>query len=124
MRKLINTAAAVALITVSASASAWWSGPGSYGNNGVGDMFGMGDTFSDMFGDGNFDMNMNSSASSRAWGRGYGRGYERLSGYGYGAPYYAHGYGAPYAYAPYAGAPYAAPLAPQAPVAPQAPAVQ
>jgi hypothetical protein len=122
MNTLIKTVAAVSLVAASASASAWWSGPGSYGNNGFGDMFGMGDTFGDMFGDGNFNMNMNSSANTRAWGRGYGRGYERVSGYGYGAPYY--GYGAPYGYAPHAATPYAAPVAPQAPAAPQMPSAQ
>ncbi len=84
MKNVMKAAAVVALLGVSASASAWWGpgygGPG-YGNSGWGDMFG------DGFGDMDFSM----SARGSGTGSGYGRGY----GYGSRYPYWG-GYGAPY----------------------------
>lgn len=83
MRTLTRFAAAAALITASATASAW--GPFS---SLADDFFGNGDGWAD----GDFNLSMNASANSSAYGRGYGRGH----GYNYGsyAPYYT-----PYAYA-------------------------
>jgi hypothetical protein len=91
MTKTTKIAAITALLAVSASASAWWGGPG-YSN-----------WADDFFGDGFGDFNMNMNTSTQGWGRGYG--------YNSYAPYY---YGAPYAY----GTPYAAPIAPVAATAP------
>ena len=94
MNKIVKITAIAALLGASASASAWWGGPGS---SSWGDNF-----FGDGFGD--FNMSMNTRASG--WGRGHG--------YNHYAPHYG-----PYAYGPYGyGAPYGvAPIAPVAPVA-------
>ena len=97
MNNLVKITAIAALLSASATASAWWGGPGST-------------SFMDeFFGDGAGDFNMNMNTSTRGWGRGYGHNaYTPYYGY---APY---GYGAPYGYA--------APVPPvaQAPVAPVA----
>jgi hypothetical protein len=115
MKKLATAAAVAALLGVSASASAWWGGPG-WGGPGYGS--GMNDWWSDMFGDGYGDFNMNMSGGGRGWGRGYNRWRDY---YGYGP--YGWG-GGPYGYGGYPGygygAPYAAPMA--VPAAPAAPA--
>jgi hypothetical protein len=108
MKKLATAAAVAALLGVSASASAWWGGPG-WGNS-------HDDWWSDMFGDGWGDFNMNMSGGGRGWGRGYNRWRDY---YGYG-PYWGGPYGGgPWGYAPYGYpyAPYAAPAAPAAPAA-------
>ena len=90
--KTLKIVAAVAAITLSASANAWWGNNGynnnNWNNNGFGDGYGDGDF------DGNFGFSMNASGSGR--GRGYGNGYNgwdnRYNNY--------NGYG-PYGYAPY-----------------------
>ena len=90
MNNLIKITAIAALLGASASASAWWGGPGST-------------SFMDeFFGDGAGDFNMSMNTSTRGWGRGHG--------YNYYAPYYGY---APYGYA----APYGYGVAPVAPVA-------
>ena len=95
MKKIVKITAIATLLGASASASAWWGGPG-YGS-----------FMDDFFGDGFGDFNMSANTSTRGWGRGYGHNYY--------APYYGYapyGYGVPYGYG-------AAPVAPvaQAPVA-------
>ncbi len=82
MKKISAIAAVIAMVSAG-SASAWWGGPGGYGNNWMNDRMG------DGMGDGAFNMNMNANTSARGWGRGY----NRYNGYGYGAPY-GYGYGA------------------------------
>lgn len=100
MTKITKIVAITALLGASASASAWWGGPGSTS------------WFDDFMGDGWGDFNMNMSTQTHGWGRGRGYGYNYYGPYGY-------PYGVPYA-APY-GAPYGvAPIAPVAPVAPVA----
>ncbi len=103
MNKLVSAVALAALLGASASANAWWGGPGGWGDRSFMD---------DFFGDGWGDFNMNMSGGGRGWGRGYNRynDYYGYGPYGWGAPYAygaPYGYGAPYAY------PYAAPVAPQ-----------
>ena len=89
MKTIVRTTAIAALLAASASASAWWGGPG-WSNWG-----------DDFFGDGFGDFNMSMNTHTSGWGRGHG--------YNSYAPYYA-----PYAYGPYGyGAPYGvAPVAP------------
>ncbi len=94
MNNIVKITAVAALLGASASASAWWGGPG------------WSNWADEFFGDGFGDFNMNMNTHTSGWGRG--------NGYNYYAPYYA-----PYAYGPYGyGAPYGvAPVAPVAPVA-------
>ena len=111
MKTSIKTLFAAALITASASASAW--GPfnnnnGPWNNNSNNDFFS--DAMSDMVGDffGDVDFNMNFKMRARGQGRGYGNANSRY--YGYGNSQYAPYYG----YAPYGYAPLAQPVATQA----------
>lgn len=103
MNKLATAAALAALLGASASANAWWGGPGGWGDRNF---------MNDFFGDGSGDFSMNMSGGGRGSGRGYNR-YNDTYGYGpygWGAPY---GYGAPY------GNPYAAPVPPVAAATPE-----
>ena len=95
MKKLTVAAGVAVLLGASASANAWWGGPG-WGS-------GWNDWWNDFFGDGFFDFNMSMSAGGRGWGRGYNRWNDY---YGYG-PYW----GGPYGYPAY-GYPYTTPVAP------------
>ncbi|MCW8883218.1 MAG: sulfur globule protein CV1, partial [Sedimenticola sp.] len=93
--KMTKLIAAIALTTVTMTASAWWGG-NPWNGNGLGDGYG----------DGSGDFNMSFSGRSNL--RGYGNGYGYNNPYygGYGAPY---GYGAqPYGYGPAPVAPYGA----------------
>ena len=118
MTKITKIAAITALLSASASASAFWGGPGvgSWGDEFFGD------------GWGDFNMNMSGGGYGRGRGYGYGRHYPYYGGWGgpyggYGGPWGGYG-GGPYGgyggpYGGYGGYPYAAPM-----VVPQAPAAE
>jgi len=105
--KTLNTIAAIAVLTVSTSANAWW-GPfdndngynnNNYHNNYRGDGYGYSDGSGDV--DGDFDSSFSFNMSGRGHGRGNGSGYNSYRGVneyrGYNG--YQNGYG-PYAYTP------------------------
>lgn len=103
MTKILKIAAITALLGASASASAWWGGPGSSS------------FMDDFFGDGAGDFNFSMNTSTHGWGRsryfdnyGYGYGPYAYGPYGYSVPY---GVVAPYGVAQ-------APVTAPAPVAP------
>ena len=113
MKKLVSVLSVVAVMgaMASAPASAWFGGPGGFGQGG-----GPWQTMTDAFGGGDINFNAKSYGSGR--------------GSGYAAPYYGYGYGGYPGYGGYGGYPgyggygggypgYGAPVAPPVPVAPK-----